>query len=88
MAKEKKRSGTKLFIALILLVMLLAAGGFLFSQYLAFEKQKQVDQALVNISLKAEILAFTNEKLPDIHAGLVKLNDSIRLIDKVKAQIA
>lgn len=82
MAAETKKSATKLFITLIILVLIIGSGGFLISQYLAYQKEVENDNALENIALKKEIILFTEAKLPEIHAYLVKLNYEIRAIDR------
>jgi hypothetical protein len=82
MASETKRSATKLFIALILLVLILGTGGFLVSQYLGYKKEIAEENRLENLSLKADVLAFVSQHLPDIHAELVRMNYQIRIIDR------
>jgi hypothetical protein len=87
MATETKRSATKLFITLIILVLIVGAGGFLISQYLKYKSEVENEQALENVALKSEILLFTSAKLPDIHADLVKLNYEIRVVDREISRI-
>lgn len=87
MATETKRSATKLFITLIILVIIVGAGGFLISQYLKYKNEVANEQVLENVALKSEILLFTSAKLPDIHADLVKLNYEIRAVDREISRI-
>jgi len=87
MATETKKSATKLFITLIILVIIVGAGGFLISQYLKYKSEIENEQALEHIALKTEILLFTSSKLPDIHADLVKLNYEIRAVDREISRI-
>lgn len=81
MAKEKKKSASKLFIILLFLVLISGATGIALN-YFGFLKKDVPEQELDNIGTRVEVISFTKKMMPDTYTALKNLDTETGVINK------
>jgi hypothetical protein len=83
----KNQKGISIFLIVVLLLICSATGIFAYLAYVVYSSGLKPQRALATVKLKADVLAFAHQQVPDLYNRLIALDNLVVLVDDELGQL-